>query len=137
MSSRNPLSPNLLATPCEFSYIKISDHHSVEKPYYYSGPLPPDQEEPRTNTEFASHGNITAYNIRGHEHEASLDQHGFEFRVVPTKVNISQPVDREEKFGEEYMEEVSAWLKNELQAELVLCYNCRVMIHHSDQELVV
>lgn len=47
MSSRNPLSPNLLATPCEFSYIKISDRHSVEKPYYYSGPLPPDQHPER------------------------------------------------------------------------------------------
>jgi hypothetical protein len=126
MSQHHVLFPNLPRISCEFSYITNSELHDVEKPYYYSGPLDPDQERSRTNIEYISHGNIPAYDLRGHENLLSIDKNGFEIRSMPTKVDISKPVDREDSIAEEYMEELSAWLKSTLDAELVLCYNLRV-----------
>jgi hypothetical protein len=129
MSPRSSLLfPESPVTLAEFSYIQKSPHHNLEKPYYYSGPLPGDQGHLRTNIGFITHGKIPAYDLRGYEGLTSLDRHGFEFRVVPTTTSISEPVDREDKIAEEYMEEVAAWLKKEMQAELVLCYNCRVSL---------
>lgn len=126
MSPASLLFPNSPVTLADFSYIQKSHLYDVEKPYYYSGPLPEDQEHLRTNIGFTTHTDIPTYDIRGREGMTNLDTHGFEFRVVPTATNISEPVVREDEIAGAYMEEVAAWLKDKTAAELVLCYNCRV-----------
>ena len=114
-------------TQCAFSYLADIEKYHSEKPYVYSGPLPPGAERLRTNIETSVYKNLTATDIRGHEDRLSLDQHGFKIRRLS---QTQDELDVSKNNPEQYMQGLAAMMKQDPDCELALCYNCRVRPLH-------
>lgn len=108
-----------------FSYLKAKEQYVTEKPYYFNGPLPPDQKHLRTNLEYKDVSNVTVTNIRGGEDTLSLDRHGFELLRLATNIDLSGPT-WEDLPIQDYLLEMVEVLKRKLGSELVLAYNYKV-----------
>jgi len=99
-----------------------------KKPYYFSGPLNPEQEAKRSNLKYTTQENIQVQDLRGNEQNLKLDEHGFELVAHIPKTNLIDPGDEQ---LERYLEEMSSFIKDKFKAELVLAYNYRVSIQNS------
>jgi hypothetical protein len=113
---------DLPSTSCTLSFIKAEKYESI-KPYFFSGPLPPDQETLRTNLEYTRRDDVSMLDLRGLEHVLDIQQHGFQFLKRPTAISTEKS---EDEFIKSYMEETTLILKDQLNADIVLCYDYRV-----------
>ncbi|KAF1954825.1 hypothetical protein CC80DRAFT_475553 [Byssothecium circinans] len=117
--------PNTTEVPyvtTQISFICDDPKYEEEKPYYYSGELPPDKEQLRTNLQYDRHDNVKVYNVRGHENDIKLVEDGFEFVHFTPSADVAGTKDAA---ASAYMEELAQMLKEKFSAELVLCYTCR------------
>jgi hypothetical protein len=110
---------------CSFDYLEKSARYDSEKPYYFSGPLDSDQEPARTNLAYTTHDNIQVRDLRGKEQKLKLEAHGFQLIAHTPKTDLTDPDERE---VQNYLEEISSFIKDELNAELVLAYSYRVSV---------
>lgn len=108
---------------CSFDFLSRSDLYKTEKPYYFSGPLQPSQESSRTNLQYTRHENIDIRDIRGLESQLTLEKDGFVLLHHEPTIELDQPTDEQ---IHAYLDEVTAFIKKELSAEAVVCYNYRV-----------
>lgn len=99
--------------------------YDLEKPYYFSGTLEQDQENARTNLVFTYHNDIPIRDLRGVEHQLKLNIHGFQLLSHTSSIDLVNPDDKQ---LQEYLVEVSDFIKDQLKAEVVLCYNYRVSV---------
>jgi len=119
-------------TVAPLGYLETSDQWTKEKPYYISGPLPPEMEAKRSNIRYKD-GLTKFYNLRGHEHTLNMDEHGIEIHRVPSKVPVSLDFKAQDNTAA-YMEETGKWLKDKFNAKAVLCYAYRYRTtDHSDE----
>jgi hypothetical protein len=104
-----------------FLYLKDALEYQDTKPYYYTGPLPEDQEDMRTNLQYEYRGNIDFHDMRGSEASFTLDKHGFEITKFPLTRGSDNalPLDN-------YMEFVAAYMKEHMKAEFAVSYNYKV-----------
>lgn len=126
MAQLHDIADGAIVSTGQFEYIADLQEYAYEKPYYFSGPIPEEQEHLRSNIKYVRH-NVSLRDLRGREQDLKLEQHGFEFPRLPTKLSLTI----EENCMDEshaYMEEVAQWLKERLAAEMVLCYAYRVSI---------
>ena len=106
-----------------FYYLKDIPKYKSQKPYYYASELLPEQEKFRSNIERAPYaGTIT--DVRGCEDLISLDFHGFTVSKLPSQVSNTNLKD--EQACEKFLLAVAEWMKEFMDAELVLCYEYRV-----------
>jgi len=110
-------------TTCSFDYLEKSDLYDSEKPYYFSGPLEKDQESGRTNLTYTNHDGIQLHDLRGVEHQLKLNVHGFQLLNHHSQIDLVDPSDEQ---LQDYLREVSFFIKDQLEAEVVLSYNFRV-----------
>ena len=106
---------------CSFDYLEKTDRYQYQKPYYFSGPLNPEEEQSRTT--YTNHDGIEIRDIRAQAHDLDLERHGFQLLAHTAKNDLTDPGEEEVK---DYLEEISSFIKNRLSAELVLVYNYRV-----------
>jgi len=116
------LTQNSAVSSCSFDFLTKSELYDSEKPYYFSGALEPEQENQRSNLKYTTHDGIELRDLRGLEHLLSLEAHGFELLRHESKANLVEPSDDD---LERYLEETSTFVKQHLDAELVLAYNFR------------
>lgn len=105
-----------------FSYIDPSAY-SVEKPYYFSGPLSTSEEHLRTNLTYKSVGEVPIRDLRGFEDRLNLEHNGWEYLKTPTALS-DQCLD----IGniKKYLSAATSFLRIHLNAQLVLTYDYRV-----------
>jgi len=106
-----------------FCCIKRCNKYNTEKPYFFSGPLPTDQEPHRTNLEYENAPNVLLRDLRGYEKCLNLDRHGFEFI---DRGLLSTTQCKTEEDAHEYMLGISEYTKSRFGAELVVCYDYSV-----------
>lgn len=111
------------ATLCSFDYLSRDKRYDNEKPYYFSGPLSKDQEHARSNLTYTTHDGIKVRDIRGLEQRLSLEVHGFRLIRHEPRVSLEEPSEQQ---VHDYLRETAAFLKETLDAELVVTYNYRV-----------
>lgn len=110
-------------TAAGLKFLADADVFEREKPYYYSGPLAPEQESQRTNLQFSEH-KVCVTDVRGFEDGIRFEQHGFEIRRHVTSIPLS--LQAEDDRTVEYMREMSSWLESRFDADLIACYAFRV-----------
>lgn len=118
------LSPSsaLPSTPASFKYIRDSPAFLTEKPYFYQGPLEPDEEKFRTNVEFETH-HVEAQDLRDAAEFLSLKRHGVQICRHPS--SWTDDLGAEEGLRA-YLTETNAMIKGMLQADVVICYDVKV-----------
>lgn len=99
-----------------FKYLAPLDIYKTEKPFFSQ--LPCGTQLPRTNLVESNHP-VEIHDICGKESLFKLDEAGFQFMQVPTR--ISEWTD--ESVQAEYLPELSAWLKESFSCEEVFIYN--------------
>jgi hypothetical protein len=114
--------PNLRSSKCSFSYIKADEYES-EKPYYYSAPLPAEEEHLRTNLKYSTVDDITVVDVRDVRDQISLDKQGFEYFDAPANLTYAALA---EKGLEVYLKDATSFLRFRLNAQLILVYDYRV-----------
>jgi hypothetical protein len=102
-----------------FKYLAPLDIYKTEKPFFSQ--LPCGTQLPRTNLVESNHS-VEIHDICGKESLFKLDEAGFQFMQVPTR--ISEWTD--ESVQAEYLPELSAWLKEYFSCEEVFIYNYNV-----------
>ncbi|KUJ15024.1 uncharacterized protein LY89DRAFT_736084 [Mollisia scopiformis] len=107
-------------TTVTFYCIKRSEKYDTQKPYFYSGTLPADQEENRTNLEYTAVPNVVLRDLRGYERDLDIEQHGFQFL---DRRLISETECRREEDVQGFMLGISKFTEERFAAELVLCYD--------------
>lgn len=105
-----------------FSYIDPSAY-SVEKPYYFSGPLDSSEEHLRTNLAYKDVKDVPIRNLRGFEEHRSLETNGWEYLQTPTTLS-DQHLNVADL--EPYLAAATSLLRIHLNAQLVLIYDYRV-----------
>ncbi|THV52152.1 hypothetical protein BGAL_0087g00120 [Botrytis galanthina] len=116
------LAVNSPVSTCSFDYLQRTSLYDTEKPYYFSGPLEKEQESTRTNLTYTTHDNIEVRDLREVENQLKLEIHGFQLLSHRSSVDLADP-DTDQL--QRYLLEVSNFIKNQLNAEVVLCYNYR------------
>jgi hypothetical protein len=116
---------------CSFSFIK-AEEYDTEKPYYYSGPLAPDNERLRTNLRYSTVDGIEIVDVRGVRDHLSIDKQGFEYIDVPPSLKDDA---LSENGLDVYLKEVTSFLRFRLKAQLVLAYDYRVRMKFSFNSL--
>lgn len=118
--------------PVTFYCIKRSKKYEKQKPYFFSGSLPPDEEMHRSNLEYESCPNVLLRDIRGYEDHLDIDRHGFQF--IDRRLLSFMDCNTEEHV-QEYMLGISEFAKSRFAAELVVCYDYNVChyIHLSNK----
>ncbi|KAF5236253.1 hypothetical protein FAUST_6601, partial [Fusarium austroamericanum] len=102
-------------------FIKALPEYELTKPYYISGLLPQHHESARTNIQQQLLQQVPLFNLRGQEHNLSIERHGFEI------VNLSDSLCSLDIVGSqtvEYMQEMTSIVTRRLEASLVVCYDC-------------
>jgi hypothetical protein len=127
-TSLSKLRRNNNETTCYFAFLKRSLLYNDVKPYYFSGALERDQEPSRSNLEYEIHDGIEVADLRGCEHELSLNQHGFQLFQHEPAVNLAAPSDEEVTC---YLEDMANHVKERLGAEVTLAYSFRVCLENS------
>lgn len=107
-----------------FQYIKDSPKFETEKPYHFSGPLDPDEENRRTNIEFEWHYDVPVRDLRGHIDTLDLDIHGF--KIVRNGSNLLEGLQETETFIK-YLKDTTDLVKSQLNASRAICFDYRVI----------
>jgi hypothetical protein len=115
--------PSLPRSHISLSFLEELPEYATIKPYYFSGPLPEDQEQFRTNICYRTLDHIPIVNLRGQEQRLNVEKHGFQIVKVPAAV---LGLDVKGAGRGEYMEEMAEVVKQRLKATFVLCYNYKV-----------
>ncbi len=102
-----------------FKYLAPLDIYKTEKPFFSQ--LPCGTQLPRTNLVERNH-QVEIYNISGKESLFELDEAGFQFMQVPTRVLEWT----DDSVQAEYLPEISAWLKEYFSCAEVFIYNYNV-----------
>lgn len=115
-----------------FQYLEKSPKWDLEKPYYISGPLPPEQIQLRANLTFSYHAARVedlrdSSHLTGVKDSVTFESHGFELRAWKSPVSLTMNEEAED-CTEKYMAEVAQWLKTRFAAELVVSYAYRVCL---------
>ena len=122
-------------TAASVTYLKWNDIYDEEKPFQILSDIPKGAKDQRTtNLEWESH-EVSVQDVRGYEHQYSLDKHGFAFRTV-------QPVGMEEPDRRFIEQEYLPLMENLLKAELndvqrVLFFDWRVQPNSTDSQKVI
>lgn len=93
----------------------------TEKPFCLTLPLPLGQ--PKSNLIAENHTDIQFCDVRGREHEFSLDRHGFAFATVPP---ISVRIDDTKAVEEDYVKQIEEFLNAEMGADFVYIFDYTV-----------
>jgi hypothetical protein len=93
----------------EFWFLQRADHHQEEKPYKLR--YDPGDEIQRTNCTNESVDGIKVYNIRGGEHEFTIEKEGFAVVQLESKLTPEEFYD-DDKVKMVYYEELKELLKN-------------------------
>ncbi|KAI9700144.1 MAG: hypothetical protein M1820_006926 [Bogoriella megaspora] len=121
---RKPLAAysGLPVTHASFDYFKENEQTLVEKPYYFTGPLSPEQESLRTNFGFEKHRHVPAHDLRDVLPSISLETHGLELDTRPSSLlqNLG-----DKNVRDQYLLEVADYFKEKFLAENVICYDIR------------
>lgn len=120
--SLGALSRNLPSTSATFQYIQDSPRFQTENPYFYQGPLEPDEELSRTNVTFEAHSNVLVRDLRSVQKLVSLNDHGFELLRHPSL--LIHNLD-EAGILDQYLQETNNMLERELNADVVICYDVK------------
>lgn len=113
--------------PCQLislEHLSDIDLYVTEKPYYLSA-IPSRNQPEATNLEYSLHRGTPIYDIRGFEAEFSLAENSFAF-VTKTFAHAASAGRGEKDGTEKYLREVADWVKDEQNAERVICYDFRV-----------
>jgi hypothetical protein len=100
-------------------YLAPLELYNTQKPYFSQ--LPCGTQLPRTNLVERGYP-AEVRNVSGKESLFKLDEVGFQFMQLPTK--ISDWTD--ESVQTEYLPDLSAWLKDYFSCEKVFIYNYNV-----------
>ncbi|KAG7287563.1 hypothetical protein NEMBOFW57_007075 [Staphylotrichum longicolle] len=117
--------PSLPESHISLSFLEDLPEYDETKPYYFSGPLPEEQEELRTNIRYQTLNRIPLLNLRGQEHKLDVEKHGFEIIKVPESI---LRLDVRGAGRGEYMEKMAGAVKRRLNATFVVCYNYKVSV---------
>lgn len=109
-------------TKCELMFIDGRRYRTV-KPYYISRALEGLDDDMRTNLAYDCRRDVVAHDLRGLQDRLTLAEHGIKCFSYAEPLPLSL-TDHDNL--EQYMETIAETLKNELDAELVLCYDYRV-----------
>ena len=105
------------------SYLKENPEKLLEKPYFFVGPLDPDQKSLRTNLSFRFYSDIPVYDLRFRIQELSIERHGFEIvKHLSPNANILHDDTAKEK----YLKKIIQLLKTKLHTEMMITYEIRV-----------
>lgn len=115
--------PSASRSQIDVNFLKDLAKYDASKPYHVSGFLPEDLEILRTNIEYQTLHHLPLFNLRGHEHNLSIDKHGFEIIQVPADVTT---LDVRGTQKQEYIEELTEIVRERLYAPFALCYDSRV-----------
>ena len=116
------LADDLPATAASFKYIKDSPVFQSEKPYFYQGPLEPDQERFRTNIVFETH-DVLVKDLRSSVASLSFRRHGLQICSRPSQ--FTGRLDTQEGLTN-YLNETNDMLRKEIGADVVICYDAKV-----------
>jgi hypothetical protein len=116
--------PNLGVVFARFRYIEDSERFRTEKPYHFSGPLDPSEEEYRTNMTFVWHDDVAVRDLRSCLGQLNLGVHGFKF--IKYDGEYSDISDNPSALAV-YMNQMTALVQEHLAAEAVICYDYRVL----------
>jgi hypothetical protein len=106
------------------SFFSKDDFYNIEKPYYFSGELTPDESHRRTNQAFEEH-NIVIQDIRNGEYHPTLTENGVEvIRHIPTE-DLSRITDARIAA---YLREITSFMKQRMNAEHCFCYSYKVRL---------
>jgi hypothetical protein len=100
----------------EFWFLERSERHDEEKPYKLRYDPGPDTS--RTNCTNVRVEGITVSNIRGHEHNFTMETDGFAIAHLESKL-MPEEFDDEEKVKEIYYAELRELLAKKLGAKRV------------------
>ncbi|KUJ21854.1 uncharacterized protein LY89DRAFT_681235 [Mollisia scopiformis] len=115
--------PSATQSRVNLNFLRDLSEYDEVKPYHISGIISADHESCRTNMQFEKRGQVPFYNLRGQEHELSIDKHGFEMITVPKDISH---LDVKGSQKQEYISHMTEIVKRRLSATLVLCYDYRV-----------
>ena len=107
------------------SFLEDLPEYEHTKPYYISGDLPEDCEPSRTNIQYDVQYDIPVTNLRSIKDQLHLSTHGFQFIHIPDDI---ASLDIRGDCTNEYIEKMTAHVKDLLDASFALCYDCRVCI---------
>ena len=112
----------------DLSFLSDIPLYDKEKPYTLFVPAQEGIEQ--SNCKFYVQNGISAEDVRGHEHEYTLDECGFTFLKHESRLAISsyafQSNRQDDSFVKEYLQEARQLVKTHVQAERVLCFDWRV-----------
>lgn len=105
-----------------FAFLQRLARYKLEKPYYCSIDLKPEEEHLRTNLEYEWQP-VAVRDIRGSSDELDLDRDGAQYLTHDTPF----ATERDGKATvEEYMKEHAQLVKDMLRANKCICYSWRV-----------
>lgn len=90
-----------------------------EKLYHISGKLDEENEERRTNIKYVVRDGVRFYDLRGNESSPNLDRDGFCYNLLPHTLEYAGG----EQALQKYIDDSLAYIKAELGAEKVICYD--------------
>jgi hypothetical protein len=107
----------------KFAYLRSDPKYIYEKPFIFESTISYDIPA-RTNIEKDEH-DVYLKDVRGQESKFTCLEHGFRYLVHHSKIDQSN-IDNHDALG--YARETMELLKNEFEAERVICYDVRVSI---------
>jgi hypothetical protein len=106
-----------------FCYLKWTPKYVSEKPYYYMGPLNPEDEHLRTNLVYENGPEVNIQDLRGNENVLCLARHGIQF----LKCDSEDPNDLKfEDIPHDFLDKISRIVKQELHADTTIVYDYQV-----------
>jgi len=108
------------STVVRFAYLRPDPKYSSEKPFIFESTTSYDVPT-RTNTEKDEYDSKVE-DVRGQESKFTYAEHGFRYLVHYSRIDQSN-VDNHDTLG--YANETMELLKNEFNAERVICYDVR------------
>ena len=114
---------NMASSPVKFAYLRPDLKYTYEKPFIFESTTSYDVPT-RTNTE-KDDCIVHLEDIRGQESSFTCLEHGFRYFEHHSKIDHSN-TDNHDALG--YASETMELLKNEFNAERVICYDIRVSL---------
>jgi hypothetical protein len=112
---------NMSSTAVRFAYLRPDPKYLYEKPFIFESTTSYDIPT-RTNTEKDEYA-CKVEDVRGQESKFTYAQHGFRYLIHHSKIDQLN-IDNHDTLG--YANETMELLKNEFNAERVICYDVRV-----------
>ena len=112
------------ALETSLNFLKADSRYEVEKPYYISQmhALP---DSSKTNLEFEIQKGIRIIDVRAKKDEFRLFRNGFRWLNHRSSFNV---LDGRQSTAESYLRETAAFLREELNAEQIICYDFCVLL---------